>query len=136
MKMSNEILLNSQLSKADTLTLFNFLYYSKLSYKKNLNFYSKKKKKNNLIYTQLIKNIAIKKNCLSNNKLTFFYTKLNKNSNIKSQIYKTFLSKNFERFNSRKLIFLHKFDQNKLFISLVKFNPVFYEKKKFLKKLI
>ncbi len=135
MKMSNEILLNSQLSKADTLTLFNFLYYSKLSYKKNLNFYSKKKKKNNLIYTQLIKNIAIKKNCLSNNKLTFFYTKLNKNSNIKSQIYKTFLSKNFERFNSRKLIFLHKFDQNKLFISLVKFNPVFYEKKKIFKKI-
>ena len=129
MKMFNEILLNSQFSKTNTLSLFNFLYYSKLSYKKNLNFYSKKKKTHNLTYTQLIKNKFIENFFLSNNQLTIFYPKLNKNSNIKSQIYKIFLSKKFEKFNYRKLIFLHKFDLNKLFTSLVKFNSVFYETK-------
>nr|YP_009912479.1 hypothetical protein [Bartramia pomiformis]QLJ53761.1 hypothetical protein [Bartramia pomiformis] len=134
-KMSNEILLNSQFFKADTLKLLNFLYYSNLSYKKNLKFYLKKNKKNNLTYKQLIKSIAIEKKILSTNQLTFFYKKLNKNSNIESQIYKIFLSKNLEKFNYEKLIFLHKFNLNKLLNLLVKFNPVFDEKKINLKKI-
>lgn len=136
LKISNKNLTNFQIFKVDTLKLLNFLYYSDLSYKKNFNFYLKKKKKNNLIYTQLIKNIPIKidktKN-LSTNQFDFFYRKQNKNSNIKFQIYKTFLSKNLERFNYKKLIFLHYFNSNILLNSLVKFNPVFYEKKEDLK---
>nr|QWW92537.1 hypothetical chloroplast RF21 [Amphidium sp. 49156] len=137
LKMSNKNLINSQFFKVDTLNLLNFLYYSDLSYKKKLNFYLKKNKKNNLTYTQLIKNIPIeikKKKILSINQLTFFYEKQNKNSNIKLQIYKTFLSKNLEKFNYKKLIFLHNFNLNKLLNSLVKFNPVFHEKKIYLKK--
>jgi hypothetical protein len=99
----------------------------------------KKNKKNNLIYTQLIKNLAIpikikKKKNLSVHQLAFFYKKQNKSLNIESQIYKTFLSKNLEKFNYKNLIFLHNFNLNKLLNSLIKFNPVFYEKKKSLKK--
>jgi len=127
-KISNEILLDPQSSKADTIKLLNFFYYSNLSYKKNLNFYLKKKEKNNLTYTQLIKSITIEKKNLPNTQLTFFYEKLDKILNIESQIYKIFLSKNLKEFNYRKLVFLHKFDLNKLFNSLVKFNPNFYEK--------
>nr|UGN11277.1 hypothetical chloroplast RF21 [Pterobryopsis orientalis] len=127
-KISNEILLKSQFFTTDTLKLLNFLYYSNLSYKKNLTFYLKKKKKNNLTYTQLIKSIAIEKKILSNNQLTFFYKKLNKNSNIESQIYKTFLSKNLKIFNYPKLMFLYKFNLDKLLNSLVKFNLIFNKK--------
>ena len=139
LKISNKNLINSQFFEVDTLKLLNFLYYSDLSYKKKLNFYLKKNKKNNLIYTQLIKNLPIpikiknKKN-LSIHQLAFFYKKQNKSLNIESQIYKTFLSKNLEKFNYKKLIFLHNFNLNKLLNSLIKFNPVFYEKKKSLKK--
>nr|YP_009867587.1 hypothetical protein RF2 [Drepanocladus aduncus]QKG04767.1 hypothetical protein RF2 [Drepanocladus aduncus] len=127
-KISNEILLKSQFFRTDTLKLLNFLYYSNLSYKKNLTFYLKKKKKNNLTYTQLIKSIAIEKKILSNNQLTFFYKKQNKNSNIESQIYKTFLSKNFKIFNCSKLVFLYKFDLDKLLNSSIKFNIIFNKK--------
>jgi len=136
-KISNKNLLNFQFCKVDTIKLLNFLYYSDLSYKKKLNFYLKKNKKNNLTYTQLIKNIPIqieKKKILSSNQLTFFSKKQNKNSNIKSQIYKIFLSKHLKNFNSKKLLFLHHFNLNKLLNSLVKFNPVSYEKQKNLKK--
>nr|YP_009942269.1 hypothetical chloroplast RF21 [Haplocladium microphyllum]QOC71437.1 hypothetical chloroplast RF21 [Haplocladium microphyllum] len=127
-KISNEILLKSQFFTTDTLKLLNFLYYSNLSYKKNLTFYLKKKKKNNLTYTQLIKSIALEKKILSHNQLTFFYKKQNKNSNIESQIYKTFLSKKFKNFNYPKLVFLYKFDLDKLLNSLVKFNLIFNKK--------
>nr|YP_009646029.1 Ycf2 [Ulota bruchii]QBX99105.1 Ycf2 [Ulota bruchii] len=134
-KISNEILLNSQFFKPDTLELLNFLYYSNLSSKKNLNFYLKKNKKNNLTYTQLIKSKIIEKKNLSNNQLTFFHKKKNKNSNIELQIYKTCLSKTLKKFNYKKLMFLYNFDLNNLFNSLVKFNPVFYKKTRNLKKL-
>nr|BDN79683.1 Component of 2-MD heteromeric AAA-ATPase complex [Ditrichum rhynchostegium] len=138
LKISNKNLIKSQLFKVDTIKLLNFLYYSDLSYKKKLNFYLKKKKKNNLTYTQLIKNIPIeieKKNILSSNQLTFFCKKEKKNPNIKSQIYKIFLFKHLEKFHFKKLLFLHHFNLNKLLNSLVKFNPVFYEKQKDLKKI-
>jgi hypothetical protein len=128
-KIPNKVLLNSSFSKSDTLKLLNFLYYSNLSYKKNLNFYLKKKNNNNLMYKKLIKSIAIKKKNLSKKQLTFFYKKLNKNLNFESQIYKTFLFKNFKKFNSQKLIFFKKFDLNKLFNFLIRFNFSFYKKK-------
>lgn len=130
-KIFNKILLNSQFFEADTLKLLNFLYYSNLSHTKNLKFYLKKNKNNNLTYKQLIKNIAIKKKKLSTNQLTFFYEKINKNSNIESKIYKTFLLKNLEKINYQKLIFLHKHkvNLNHLLNSLIQFNPIVYEKK-------
>nr|YP_009732857.1 hypothetical chloroplast RF21 [Diphyscium foliosum]QHU77181.1 hypothetical chloroplast RF21 [Diphyscium foliosum] len=129
-KMSNKILLNSQVFKADTLNLLNFLYYSDLNYKKKIFFYLKKKKNNNLAYKQLIKSLPIeKKKILSLNQLTFFYKELNKNSNLEVQTYKNFLFKDLEKYNYQKLIFVHNSNLNKLLTSLVKFNPVFYEKK-------
>nr|YP_009109446.1 hypothetical protein SunCp021 [Sanionia uncinata]AIW52134.1 hypothetical protein SunCp021 [Sanionia uncinata] len=127
-KLSNEILLKSQFFRTNTLRLLNFLYYYNLSYEKKLIFYLKKKKKNNLTYTQLIKSIALEKKFLSNNQLTFFYKKRNKNLNIESQIYKTFLSKNLKNFNYPKLVFLYKFDLDKLLNSLVKLNLIFNKK--------
>nr|BDZ75635.1 Component of 2-MD heteromeric AAA-ATPase complex [Timmiella anomala] len=136
-KKFNKNLVNSQFFKTHTLKLLNFLYYSDLSYNKKLNFYLKRNKKNNLIYTQLIRSIPIEKiekKFLSTNQLLFFYKKQNKNSNIESQIYKTFLSKDLENFNHKKSIFLHNFNLNKLLNSLIKFNPIFYEKKKILIK--
>ena len=136
-KIFNKNLINSQLFKINTLKLLNFLYYSDLNYKKRLHVYLKKNKKNNLTYTQLIKSIPIKiekKKNLSITQLTFFLKKQNQNSNIKFQIYKIFLSNNLEKFNYKKLIFLYCFDLNKLLNSLVKFNPIFCEKKNVLKK--
>nr|QWW92618.1 hypothetical protein [Schistidium sp. 49138] len=136
-KISNKNLINSQLFKINTLKLLNFLYYSDLDYKKRLNFYLKKNKKTNLIYTQLIKGTSIKieeKKSLSITQLTFFFKKQNQNSDIKLKIYKTFLFNNLKKINYKKLIFLYYFDLNKLLNSLVKFNPIFYEKKKLLNK--
>nr|QWW92698.1 hypothetical protein [Tayloria sp. 49123] len=136
-KIFNKILLKSQFFEANTLKLLNFLHYSTLSQKKNLNFFLKKSgNNNNFTYIQLIKNIAIKKNNLSTNQLTFFYEKVPKNSNDKLTIYKTFLLKNLEKFNYQKLNFLHKymFNSSYLLNSLLKFNPSFYEKSKNLKK--
>nr|YP_009682215.1 Ycf2 [Fissidens nobilis]QDQ38638.1 Ycf2 [Fissidens nobilis] len=139
LKISNKNLINSLFFKVDTLKLLNFLYYSDLSYKKKLKFYLKKNKKNNLTYTQLIKNIPIeieKKKNLSINQLPFFYKKKKKILNIESKIYKTFLSKYLKKFNYKKLIFLQDFNLNKLLDLTNKFNPVFYEKKKNLGKNI
>ena len=136
-KISNKNLKNSQLFKLDTIKLLKFIYYSDLNYKKKINFYLKKNKKNNLTYTQLIKNRSIKlekKNFLSNNQLSFFSKIQNKNLNIQSQIYKILLLKHFKNFNSKKLLFLHHFNLNKLLNSLIKFNPFFYEKQKNTKK--
>ena len=42
--------------------------------------------------------------------------------------------KHFKNFNSKKLLFLHHFNLNKLLNSLIKFNPFFYEKQKNTKK--
>lgn len=137
LKISNKNLVNSQFFKVNTLKLLNCLYYFDLSYKKKFNFYLKKNKRNNLTYTQLIKSIPIKiekTKILSLNQLTFFYKKQNKNSNIHSQIYKTFLSKKLEKFTYKQFIFLYDFNLNKLLNSLVKFNPIFYKKKKYFNK--
>ncbi len=123
--------------KVDTLKLLNFLHYYDLNYKKKLNFYSKKNKKNNLTYTQLIKTLPIEiekiKN-LSTNQFTFFSMKKNKKLNSKLQIYQIFLIKKLENFDYKKLMLLHCFTLNKLVNSLVKFDPNFYEKKENLKK--
>nr|YP_010125638.1 putative chloroplast RF2 [Pseudocrossidium replicatum]QCT81826.1 putative chloroplast RF2 [Pseudocrossidium replicatum] len=127
--VSNKNLINSQLFKVNTITLLNSLYYSNLSYKKNLKFYLKKKKKKNLTYIQLIKILPIKlkkKKNLFSNQLTFF-SKKKKNLNNKSQIYQFFLFKYFKNFYSKKLLFFHF---NKLVNSLIKFNPVFSKKHK------
>lgn len=135
LKIFNKNLINSQLFKTNKLKLLNFLYYSNLNRKKKLNFYLEKKK-NNLIYTQLIQNIFIKteqKKNLSINQITFFYKKQNKNLNIESQMYKIFLFKNLKKFNYKNLTILHNFNLNTLLNSLVKFTSVFYEKK-YLKK--
>ena len=138
LKISNKNLINSQIFKVDTIKLLNFLYYSNLGYKQKLSFYLKKNKKNNLTYTQLIKNISIKKiekkKTLSSTQLTFFFKKKNKYLNIQLQIYKLFLFKYFKKFNYKKLLFLHRFNLNKLVNSLILFNPVFYKKQKNLKK--
>jgi hypothetical protein len=131
--ISNKNLINSQLFKVNTIKLLNFLYYSDLSYKKKVNFYLKKNKKNNLTYIQLIKHIPIKlekKKILSSNQLTFF-SKKKKNLNSKSQIYQFFLFKYFKNFHSKKLFFFHL---NKLLNSLGKFNPIFSKKQKNLTK--
>nr|BDZ75756.1 Component of 2-MD heteromeric AAA-ATPase complex [Fissidens protonematicola] len=136
-KISNKNLINSSFFKINTLGLLNFLYYSDLNYKKKLKFYLKKNQKNNLIYTQLIKNIPIKierKKFLSSNQLSFFSKKQNKISNIKSQIYKIFLYKYLKKCNSKNLMFLQDFNLNKLLTVTNKVDPVFSEKKKFFKK--
>nr|BDW36505.1 Component of 2-MD heteromeric AAA-ATPase complex [Hyophila propagulifera] len=133
LSVSNKNFINSQLFKVNTIKLLNFLYYSDLSYKKKLNFYLKKKKKNNLTYRQLIKNISIKiekKKNLSSNQLTFF-SKKKKILHSKSQIYQFFLSNYFKNFHSKKLLFFHF---NKLLNSLGNFNPVFSKKQKILTK--
>nr|BDW36627.1 Component of 2-MD heteromeric AAA-ATPase complex [Streblotrichum convolutum] len=127
--VSNKNLINSQFFKVNRVKLLNFLYYSNLTYKKKVNFYLKKKKKNNLTYIQLIKNIPIKiknKKNLSSNQLTFF-SKKKKILNTKSQIYQFFLFNHFKNFHSKKFIFFHL---NRLLNSLDKFNPVFYKKHK------
>jgi len=137
-KISNKNLINSQIFKVNTINLLNLLYYSDLGYKQKLSFYLKRNKKNNLTYTQLIKNISIKKiekrKNLSNTQLTFFLKKKNKSLNIQLQIYKLFLSKYFKKFNYKKLLFLRRFNLNKLVNSLILFNPVFSKKQKNLKK--
>lgn len=128
-KISDKNSLNSQFFKADTSKLVNFLYYSDLNYKKKLNFYLKKKK-NNLLYLHLIKNVSIKKNTnLSTNQLTFFYKIVNKNSNNKLKIYKTFLFKKINEFNTENLLVISNFNLNKLANSFISFNPIFSTKK-------
>lgn len=137
LKISNKNLINSQFFKVDTLKLLNYLYYFDLDYKKKLRFYLRKNRKNNLIYTRLIKGIPIeieKKKILSINQLTFFDRKRNKSLKMNSQIYKTFLSKNLEKFDFKKLIFLHDFNLNKLLNSLINFNQNFYERNKDFKR--
>jgi hypothetical protein len=127
--ISNKNLINYPVFKVNTITLLNSLYYSNLSYKKKLKFYLKKKKKSNLTYIHLIKNIPLKlekKKFLFSNQLTFF-SKKQKNLNNKLQIYQFFLFKYFKNFHSKKLLFFHL---NKLLNSLVKFNPVFSRKHK------
>ena len=75
-----------------------------------------------------------KKKILSINQLTFFDRKRNKSLKMNSQIYKTFLSKNLEKFDFKKLIFLLDFNLNKLLNSLINFNQIFYERNKDFKR--
>lgn len=130
--LSNKSFRNSKNFKINTINFLNSLYYSDLSYKKKLNFYLKKNRKNNLTYIQLIKNIPtkLKKNkILSSNEISFFLQK--KTINNKLQIYQFFLSKYFKNFHSKKFFFFYF---NKLLNLVENFNPVFSEKHKILIK--